>query len=133
MIDQMTITIIFLGCVGGLASDLVAGIIRMPVKVRRGAKIIGYDVGTIGTIIIGGVTAYAFWALGLANPASPGAYGTAIISGFGGARVLNDILQQRFLTSQRNTLADELVKQIELVDQVENPEANNEEGQSATG
>lgn len=109
----LALLIFFLGCLGGLTSDLANGLIRRPHRVRENRKVVGYDLGTLGTIVVGGVAAFTFWAWGLANPAFPQVLGTALISGYGGSTILSDILLKRLVNTNTAQLAEELGQWVE--------------------
>jgi hypothetical protein len=100
--------VIVAGGLGGFDNALLGGVLRRPRKVTLPDGTAGYDLGWIGNVIIGRLSAFAFWAFGPSNPEPPAVYATALISGLGGARVLNDVLVKRNLKGTANGLAAEL-------------------------
>ena len=100
--------LIVAGGLGGFGNVLLGGMLRQPRKAKLLDGTAGCDLGWIGNVIIGGLAAFAFWALGLSNPEPPAVHATALISGLGGARVLNDFLVKRNLKGTVNGLAAEL-------------------------
>lgn len=106
--DWTPLIVIVLGVMGGFGNALLGGVLRRPRRVRLPDGTSGYDLGWVGNAIIGGLAAFAFWAFGLSNPEPPAVYATALISGLGGARVLNDFLDKRSLKGTVNGLAAEL-------------------------
>lgn len=102
------VLVIVAGFLGGVGNALLGGVLRRPRKVKLPDGTSGYDLGWVGNAIIGSLAAFAFWALGLSNPEPPAVYATALISGRGGARMLNDFLDKRNLRGTVNGLAAEL-------------------------
>ncbi len=108
-LDLLTMAgVIVAGFLGGIGNALMGGVLRRPRRVKLPDGTRGLDLGWIGNAIIGSLAAFAFWALGLSNPESPAVFATALISGLGGARVLNDFLDKRNLRGTVNGLAAEL-------------------------
>ena len=106
--DWTPLLVIVAGFIGGFGNALLAGPLRPPRTVKLPDGTSGYDMGWVGNAIIGSLAAFAFWAFGLSNPDAPAVYAAALISGLGGARVLNDFLDKRNLKGTLNGLAKEL-------------------------
>lgn len=100
------LVVVIIGLVGGFANACLSQPLRKPGKVKLPNGEIGYVLGWIGNVFVGGIAAFAFWGLELTNPSSPQVYATALISGIGGARVIDDLLHKRNLKGTVEGLTD---------------------------
>lgn len=107
--DQSTLevlVVILIGLVGGFTNACLSQPLTKPGPIELPNGETGYVLGWIGNVFIGGIAAFAFWGLELTNPSFPQVYATALISGIGGARVINDLLHKRNLKGTVEGLTD---------------------------
>ncbi len=110
-------TVFGAGCIGGVVNSLVAGELQLP-RIDRDANV--YRPGWIGSTVVGGIAALAFWGFygpfseavvigaGVANAPSLtlGELFGSLITGIGGGRVLMNEVDKRALRNQNQALSD---------------------------
>ncbi len=118
---------------GGFVNAIISGPLESPHVVHIGQRKVGYSLGLIGNIIIGGTASFSFWALGLTSSVEPQVYGIAVVSGFGGARILTSLLEGQVARVERNILTDKAVTAATLLKEVKEISETEDEGMNADG
>src|SRR5262245_31159305 len=95
------IAVVLAGLVGGLANSYVStGVLEPPTWIENSKGNTVLDPGSLGYIVIGGIAAFAMWALNMPAPSMsstdvrPFALAGALLAGTGGSRVLSGLFDK---------------------------------------
>ena len=105
------IVVTMLGLAGGFTNALTNGLRRSRRVYRKDGTVIWYP-GWVGNVVIGGGAAFAFLGLGLTNPAQPQIWATAFLSGFAGARLINDLVEKQIYATLLTSTTTELAERV---------------------